>query len=76
MTLQQRIVHRRDCAAGSSLQLGMVRRRLRFGDGAVGSIVEVARFEIRFAVSLKQLAEWFGVELAWIVADGLLGAHK
>jgi hypothetical protein len=54
----------------------MVRRRLRFGDGAVGSIVEVARFEIRFAVSLKQLAEWFGVELAWIVADGLLGVHK
>jgi hypothetical protein len=43
--------------------------------GQFGSIVEVARFELRFAVSLKELAEWFGLELARIVADGPLDAH-
>jgi hypothetical protein len=40
--------------------------------GRVTSIVEIARFELRFAVSMKDLAEWFGLELARIVMDECL----
>jgi hypothetical protein len=33
--------------------------------GRFGSIVEVTRFQLhRFTVSLKDLAEWFGLEVA------------
>jgi len=38
--------------------------------GCLGSIVEVSRFQLpSFTVSMKKLAEWFGLELARIVAE-------
>jgi hypothetical protein len=44
--------------------------------GRATSIVEVARFQLQqFTVSMKELAEWFGLELARIVVDECL-AHR
>jgi hypothetical protein len=38
--------------------------------GRSSSIVEVTRFQIqRFTVSIKELADWFGLEIARIVVD-------
>ena len=35
-----------------------------------GSIVELARFRLQnFAVSMKELAEWYGLEVARIAVD-------
>ncbi|MDP2607177.1 MAG: hypothetical protein Q8S00_31970 [Deltaproteobacteria bacterium] len=35
-----------------------------------GSVVEVARLRLpAFTVEIKELEEWFGLELAWIVVD-------
>src|SRR5262249_32161705 len=46
-------------------------RRLR--PGPYTSIVEVTRFQFqRFTVSIKELAEWFGLEVARIVVDECL----
>ena len=41
--------------------------------GRGSSIVEVMRFQLeRFTVSIKELAEWFGPEVARIVVDQCL----
>jgi hypothetical protein len=41
--------------------------------GRHGSIVELARFRLQnFTVSTKELAEWFGLELARIAVDECL----
>jgi hypothetical protein len=41
--------------------------------GHHGSIVGVTRFQLnRFTVSIKELGEWFGLEVAWIVVDECL----
>jgi hypothetical protein len=41
--------------------------------GRSSSIVEVTRFQLqRFTVSIKGLAEWFGLEVARIVVDECL----
>jgi hypothetical protein len=41
--------------------------------GHSSSIVEITRFQIqRFTVSVKELAEWFGLEIARIVVDECL----
>ncbi len=41
--------------------------------GRSGSIVEITRFQIQqFTVSTKELAEWFGLEVARIVVDEYL----
>src|SRR5215510_4630015 len=41
--------------------------------GRGSSIVEVTRFQFqRFTVSMKELAEWFGLEVARIVVDECL----
>jgi hypothetical protein len=41
--------------------------------GRSSSIVEVGRFQIqRFTVSIKELAEWFGLEIARLVVDECL----
>jgi hypothetical protein len=38
--------------------------------GHSGSIVGITRFQLqRFTVSMKELAEWFGLEVARIVVD-------
>ncbi len=37
--------------------------------GRLSSIIEVTRFELRFTVSMKELAEWFGLEIARIAVD-------
>jgi hypothetical protein len=38
--------------------------------GRSSSIVEITRFQVqRFTVSIKELAEWFGMEIARIVVD-------
>ena len=43
--------------------------------GRDSSIVEVTRFQLeRFTVSIKEVAEWFGLEVARIVVDECL-AH-
>ena len=45
--------------------------------GRSSSIVEITRFQVqRFTVSIKELAEWFGVEVAWIVVDGCLPSRQ
>jgi hypothetical protein len=41
--------------------------------GRSSSIVEITRFELpRFSVSIKKLAEWFGLEVARIVVNECL----
>jgi hypothetical protein len=41
--------------------------------GHSGSIVGITRFQLqRFTVSMKELAEWFGLEVARIVVDECL----
>jgi hypothetical protein len=45
--------------------------------GHRGSVVELARFQLQqFTVSMKELAEWFGVELARMVVDECLISAK
>ena len=42
--------------------------------GRSSSIVEITRFQLQqFTVSMVELAEWFGLELARIAVDELLG---
>jgi hypothetical protein len=44
---------------------------------ALSSIVEVTRFQLgRFAVNIKELAEWFGLEVARIVVDECLASRE
>ena len=44
-----------------------------FVSGHSGSIVGITRFQLhQFTVSIKELAEWFGMELARIVVDECL----
>jgi hypothetical protein len=39
--------------------------------------VEITRFQLQqFTVSMKELAEWFGLEIAQIAVDELLGAKN
>jgi hypothetical protein len=39
--------------------------------------VEITRFQLnRFTVSIKELAEWFGVEVARIVVDECLAPRR
>jgi hypothetical protein len=41
--------------------------------GRSGSIVGITRFQLhRFTVNIKELAEWFGVEVARLVVDECL----
>jgi hypothetical protein len=41
--------------------------------GRASSIVEIGRFQLQhFTVSMKELAEWFGLEVARIVVDECL----
>jgi hypothetical protein len=41
--------------------------------GRLGSIVEVTRFELpSFTMSMAELAEWFGLELARLIVDEYL----
>ena len=41
--------------------------------GRSSSIVEIGRFQLqRFTVSIKELAEWFGLEVARLVVDECL----
>ena len=41
--------------------------------GRSTSIVEITRFQLQqFTVNIKELAEWFGVELARIIVDECL----
>jgi hypothetical protein len=45
--------------------------------GRGSSIVEVTRFQLqRFTVSMKELAEWFGLEVARIVVDECLPERR
>jgi hypothetical protein len=45
--------------------------------GRYGSIVEITRFQFqRFTVSMKELAEWFGLEVARIVVDECLAPRE
>jgi endogenous inhibitor of DNA gyrase (YacG/DUF329 family) len=48
-----------------------------FVPGRYSSIVEITRFQLnRFTVSIKELAEWFGVEVARIVVDECLAPRR
>ena len=41
------------------------------------SIMEITRFQVqRFTVSIKELAEWFGLEIARIVVDECLAPRR
>jgi hypothetical protein len=41
------------------------------------SIVEITRFQLQqFTVSIKELAEWFGLEIARIVVDECLAPRQ
>jgi hypothetical protein len=44
-----------------------------WASGRYTSIVEVTRFQLQqFTVSMKELAEWFGLELARMIVDECL----
>jgi hypothetical protein len=48
-----------------------------FVSGHSGSIVGITRFQFhRFTVSIKELAEWFGLEVARIAVDECLPQRK
>jgi hypothetical protein len=48
-----------------------------FVPGRFSSIVEITRFQLqRFTVSIKELAEWFGLEVAPIVVDECLAPRR
>jgi hypothetical protein len=45
--------------------------------GHSSSFVEITRFQLqRFTVSIKELAEWFGLEVARLVVDECLAARE
>lgn len=45
--------------------------------GHSNSIVEIARFQVRrFTVSIKELAEWFGLDIARLVVDEWLAQRE
>ena len=45
--------------------------------GRGSSIVEITRFQLQqFTVSIKELAEWFGLEVARIVVDECLAPQE
>ena len=44
--------------------------------GRGSSIVEITRFQLGFTVSMKELAEWFGLEVARIVVDECLAPRE
>jgi len=45
--------------------------------GRSSSIVEITRFQLQqFTVSLKELAEWFGLEVARLVVDECLAQRE
>jgi hypothetical protein len=45
--------------------------------GRSGSVVEITRFQFqRFSVSIKELAEWFGLEVARLVVDECLAPRE
>jgi hypothetical protein len=45
--------------------------------GHSSSIVEITRFQLhQFTVSIKELAEWFGLEVARIVVDECLAPRR
>ena len=45
--------------------------------GCSGSIVEITRFQVeRFTVSIKELAEWFGLEVARLVLDECMATRE
>jgi hypothetical protein len=45
--------------------------------GRSSSVVEITRFQFhQFTVSLKELAEWFGLEVARIVVDECLAPRE
>jgi hypothetical protein len=45
--------------------------------GRASSIVEITRFQLqRFTVSIRELAEWFGLEVARIVMDECLPQRR
>ena len=45
--------------------------------GRASSIIEVTRFQLgRFTVNIKELAEWFGLEVARIVVDECLAPRR
>ena len=45
--------------------------------GHSSSIVEITRFQIeRFTVSIKELAEWFGLEVSRLVVDECLAPRQ
>jgi hypothetical protein len=45
--------------------------------GRSTSIVEITRFQVQlFSVSIKELAEWFGMEVARIVVDECLEPRR
>jgi hypothetical protein len=45
--------------------------------GRYSSIVEITRFQLhQFTVSMKELAEWFGLEVARIVVDECLAPRE
>jgi hypothetical protein len=48
-----------------------------FVQGSYTSIVEVTRFQFQqFTVSIKELAEWFGLEVARLVVDECLAQRR
>ena len=48
-----------------------------FVPGRGSSIVEVTRFQLqRFTVSMKELTEWFGLEVARLVVDECLATRR
>jgi hypothetical protein len=69
----QGIFHWRQCSDDSSVQPRLYVCGSVYVSGPGTSILRVTRFQLQqFTVSIKELAEWFGLEIARIVVDECL----
>ena len=65
--------HRRQCADSSSVSPDWYVCGSVLVPGRASSIVEITRFQLQqITVSMKELAEWFGLEVARLVVDECL----
>ena len=73
----QGIFHRRNCVLVHPFSSDRYVGSSVLMQGRSTSIVEIGRFQLQqFTVSMKELAEWFGLEVARIAVDELLGSKN
>ena len=71
------MLHNEQCDAGASVSPDGYVGGSVLVSGRSGSVVEISRFQFqRFTVSIKELAEWSGLEVARIVVDECLAQRR